>query len=124
MLSGLWVLLVLPQGVGQVLMEPASILSSKSVLISILFSELLINKMFSKLSIMRRIPGMANWGVVLAGPLKAGGKVERFVHIVPRNHLVQPVSKTVQQGLELLKLNNRTHFDSLWNLTSSGPASA
>ena len=38
---------------------------------------------------------MANWRVVLAGPLKAGGKVERLVHIVPRNQLVQPVSKTL-----------------------------
>ena len=35
---------------------------------------------------------MADWGVVLAGPLKAGGKVEGLVHIVPRYHLVQPVN--------------------------------
>ena len=38
---------------------------------------------------------MANWRVVLAGPLKAGGKVERLVHIVSRNKLVQPVNKTL-----------------------------
>ena len=33
---------------------------------------------------------MANWGVVLAGPLEAGGQVQGLVHIVPRNKLVQP----------------------------------
>ena len=38
---------------------------------------------------------MANWRIVLAGPLKAGGKVERLVHIVPRNKVGQPVDKTL-----------------------------
>ena len=71
---------------------------------------------------------MANWGVVLAGPLEAGGQVERLVHIVPRDQLVQPVYQIISKCLKLLKFTNfkriHTHFESLWNLASSGPASA
>ena len=38
---------------------------------------------------------MANWRVVLAGPLKAGGQVEGLVHIVARDKLVQPVREAI-----------------------------